>query len=264
MEKLKVYIFTSSNYGSSTYIIEQIIKFNPELISGIIYCQNSIKVAKKNQVKRIVKKVLNIGILGAINGVRMRKWYSSHLNSILQPSNLDFIVDKYNIPLIVVPDSRSNTTSFIIKELACDLGVSIGNSYISEIVFKSFKKGMINLHGELLPQYQNAQSVIWQLFNNSSKTGLTIHQIEKKIDTGRILYKRIIDIKFDKEISKTVSNTCAIITKNAADSIIKVVLNYDNLFKDGLEQKDGSKYTTPSIWQFIRILNNHRKLRLKG
>lgn len=260
---MKVYIFTSSDYGSSTYIIEQIIKAKPDLINGIIYCQNSIKVAKKNQIKRIVKKVLNIGILGAINGVRMRKWYSSHLNSILRPSNLDFIADKYNIPLIVVPDSRSNTTSLIIKELACDLGVSIGNSYISETVFKSFKKGMVNLHGEILPQYQNAQSVIWQLFNNSNKTGLTIHQIEKKIDTGRILLKKIIEIKFDKEISKTVSNTCAIITQYAADSIIEVVLNYDKLFENGVVQKDATKYTTPSIWQFIRILNNHRKLRLK-
>ena|ERR1700730_1743036 len=47
------------------------------------------------------------------------------------------------------------------------LGLSLGNGYISKRVFSIPKFGMINVHSERLPEYQNAQSVIWPIYNRA-------------------------------------------------------------------------------------------------
>ena len=87
--------------------------------------------------------------------------------------------------------------------LNVDLAISLGCSYISSKIFNIPKYGMINIHHEILPEYQNAQSVIWQLFNNSNKTGYTIHKITKKIDDGPILFKKERDIIISDTLRKT-------------------------------------------------------------
>src|SRR3712207_8581825 len=51
------------------------------------------------------------------------------------------------------------TTLFrsLVKSADAALGLSLGNSYISSRIFTLPTYGMLNIHGEVLPDFQNAQ-----------------------------------------------------------------------------------------------------------
>jgi methionyl-tRNA formyltransferase len=258
---MKVFILTSSMRGTASYITEQVLKQNSNLIHGVIVCQGINSITPKKKIVRIIKKIFKIGFFGALNGIRIRSWFGSKTEEILKPQSFKEICENYSIPLFVVNNTNSDETQKVIKDNKIDLGVSLGNSYISSKIFNSFMKGMINIHGEILPEYQNGQSVIWQIYNQSINTGYTIHKINSKIDKGDILLKKEINIIFRKKLAETVSETCSKITMEAADGLIELLSNYENYIP--LKQGIGNKYTTPSLFQFCKILYNHNKLALQ-
>ena len=54
--------------------------------------------------------------------------------------------------------------------------------------------GAFNLHGSLLPQFRGRCPVNWVLIAGAEKTGLTMHFMEEKPDTGDIIARRAVDI----------------------------------------------------------------------
>jgi methionyl-tRNA formyltransferase len=51
-----------------------------------------------------------------------------------------------------------------------------------------------NIHGSLLPKYRGAAPINWAIINGESKTGVTTFILDKKVDTGKILLKREVNI----------------------------------------------------------------------
>lgn len=68
-------------------------------------------------------------------------------------------------------------------------------------VLKIPKKLAINVHPSLLPKYRGAAPVPWTLINGEKETGVTIFEMDKGMDTGKILYqvKTEIDPEEDAE-----------------------------------------------------------------
>ena len=66
---------------------------------------------------------------------------------------------------------------------------------IPDIILKKIKIGAINIHPSLLPKYRGRYSTVKAIFNNEKYSGLTIHWIDKKIDSGKIILKKKIQIK---------------------------------------------------------------------
>lgn len=54
-------------------------------------------------------------------------------------------------------------------------------------ILKSPKRGCVNLHFGLLPEYRGVNGVRWALLNGEEKTGVTLHLMDGGIDTGDIL-----------------------------------------------------------------------------
>lgn len=85
------------------------------------------------------------------------------------------------------------------KDLAlpyADIGVSHGYSQIiSPELLQMFPKGIINIHGALLPQYRGGNVLNWVLVNDEKETGVTIHYMDEGIDTGDIIAQVKIPIK---------------------------------------------------------------------
>jgi methionyl-tRNA formyltransferase len=163
----------------------------------------------------------------------------------------------------VVPVINCQATIDLFKSAAPDLALSLGNSYISPRIFSIPRYGMLNIHGEILPDFQNAQSVIWQIYERSSETGYTIHKIDRKIDTGEIVKQERFPILFKSSLSETVSVTCAEILHRACQGLIDLLNDFEFHFNNAKPQGKGKSYTTPSLRQFIRIYFNFNKLRNK-
>ena len=146
------------------------------------------------------------------------------------------------------------------KEATADLGISLSNSYISKKVFSIPGNGMINIHGEILPAFQNAQSVIWQIYEGNSVTGYTIHRIDNKIDTGDIIKQEEIPIIFKETLELTVRYTVDEILRRAGAGLVDVINNTDYYLGHSVPQGKGKSYTTPSFWQFTRMKRKFRSL----
>lgn len=70
---------------------------------------------------------------------------------------------------------------------------------LNDEIINQPKYGIINLHGSLLPKYRGANPVNWVLINGESETGVTLHYVDKGIDTGNIIAQKkiLIDIHDD-------------------------------------------------------------------
>jgi methionyl-tRNA formyltransferase len=259
---MKIIILTSSRHGVAAHHLPFLIENKSLEISMVILNEGKIK-NKGKYYKRKFYKIVKIGILGALNGIRMRKWFNQGVAKYEKIGELEEICINNNIPFFVTPNINSQFTMDLLKNAKVDLGLSLGNGYIGHYIFSIPKYGMINIHHEILPEFQNAQSIIWQIFNMSSTTGYTIHKIDRRIDTGEIILQESIPIIFEKTLSETISKTLALQLKFSVNGLLTLFADFDNLFANAKPQGYGNRYTTPSICQYIRIIINFKKLKKK-
>jgi methionyl-tRNA formyltransferase len=258
MGSLKIVILTSfenptlSNFLEEYSGLPESRKFE---IVGVIRAKQTIQKTNSFYIKKL-KKALKIGVLGTLNGIRMRKWYE-----LPQAETVQIWCQKLNVPYHEVSAINHETTVSLIRKYDPDLGVSMGNSYIAKRIFSIPNEGFINIHGEILPAYQNAQSVIWQLYNFSDETGYTIHEVDNRIDHGAILFQEKYNIEFSVKLSETVNKTIQKTAKKSNEGLIRLLSDFNSFKAQKQYQKGGSSYTTPSIFKFLKILVNHSKLR---
>jgi len=72
---------------------------------------------------------------------------------------------------------------------------------ISKEILNFFKDKAINLHISYLPWNKGADPNFWSILENTPQ-GVTIHQIDYKLDTGKILYQKKITFN-DEDTLKT-------------------------------------------------------------
>ena len=58
-----------------------------------------------------------------------------------------------------------------------------------------FKKKIINIHPSLLPKYKGLNTFQRVLKNNDKLTGCTVHYVNSKLDSGKIILKKKIVIE---------------------------------------------------------------------
>lgn len=260
---MKIIILTSSRYGTASHHLPYLIKSNDCEIAMVIL-NEGIVVNKKNYYKNKFQKIIKIGLLGALNGIRMRKWFTQGMSQFKKVAELEEICKENNIPFYITPNINSQLTIDLFKKANSDLGLSLGNSYIGQKVFSIPKYGMINIHHETLPAYKNAQSVIWQIYNMSPMTGYTIHEIDKHIDTGKILFQESVPISFENTLRLTIAKTSVSLLEASANGLLKVLKDFDDLYKNAKTQGRGYSYTTPSFWQYIKIVINYNILKKRA
>lgn len=257
---MKIVVLTSSTEGTAATAVPLIFKDGSVQIEMVILNEGTI-ANKKKHYRLKFKKLLKLGLFGALNGIRMRKWFNEDATQYLKVNNLETYCKENSIRFERTPTINCDHTRSLFREANADLGLSLGNSYIAKSVFSICPLGMLNIHGEILPDYQNAQSIIWQIYNGSKETGFTIHQINAKIDQGDIIYQEKIPITFRETLSDTVAYNCAEITKGACNALVKVLKSFTDYKRAARPQGTGNHYTTPSWAQFRKIEKQFEKLK---
>ena len=255
---MRCVVLTSSLKGTASHHLPILIeKYNVDVVL-VIYNLNKDR-KKKGFLSKKMKKVFQIGLLGALNGIRMRRWYDlSRIGT--QTRSIHEVCSKYKIPLTEVNSLNSDLSESEIIKSNADIGISLGNPYISEKIFSIPEFGMINIHHEILPDFQNAQSVIWSIYEGKKDTGYTIHEINQKIDEGAIILQETFPIEFGKKLKNTVTLTSKMLLDKSAHGLGRLLSDHKKLKSGAIPQRGGKKYTTPNIKEFFRILKQHSKL----
>jgi methionyl-tRNA formyltransferase len=107
-------------------------------------------------------------------------------------------VKKYAVEngLNVLQPLKLKDPTFIedLKSLNADLFVVVAFRMLPEIVWRMPKKGTINLHGSLLPQYRGAAPINHVIINGEKESGVTTFFLKQEIDTGDIIFTDAIEI----------------------------------------------------------------------
>lgn len=114
----------------------------------------------------------------------------------LRPSEAKLFALEHGIPLLQSPRIRKDPDALeLLQDTRPDLNVVVAYGQIipaSIIYLPEFQS--INLHFSLLPAYRGAAPVQWALMNGEEETGLTIFELNEKMDEGPILSRLRVPI----------------------------------------------------------------------
>ena len=110
-------------------------------------------------------------------------------NEIYQRAIIDFLIRDDNS----VERYDRELTEKIITKKNYDFLISFGYRYIiKNNILELLKNKSINLHISYLPWNRGSDPNFWSVVEDTPK-GVTIHQIDKDLDKGRILFQKKVD-----------------------------------------------------------------------
>jgi len=140
-----------------------------------------------------------------------------------------------NIPYLQPDKISSELTNQVYSHKDLDLFIVVAYGIILPDDFIKIPKfGTINIHYSLLPKYRGASPVEACLLNGDTVTGVSIQQMEFKLDSGPILVEEKVEI----DINDTKDLLREKLIKIGADLICKILPNIINNNIEGKIQNE--------------------------
>lgn len=100
-----------------------------------------------------------------------------------------------------------NDASFLENLRAWDVDVVISVAcpqIVRSDLLEAIPKGVINIHGALLPKYRGKLPSFWVLARGEEETGVTVHYMNEKLDDGPIIVQKTVPIRPDDTLHSLV------------------------------------------------------------
>ena len=94
---------------------------------------------------------------------------------------------------------RGSQINTLIEEIKPEIGIIAGARILEADVINGFSNGIINFHPGLIPEARGLDALLWSI-RNDIPLGVTSHLIDERVDAGRILERRVIDLHEDDTI----------------------------------------------------------------
>ena len=145
------------------------------------------------------------------------------------------IAEKYQIP-VFQPVKIREDYSFMNK-LKVDLVITLAYGQIVPQGFLDIPPlGCLNLHGSLLPKLRGASPVQTALINNEKVTGVTLMEMVKAMDAGRMYGKKEVIISEEDNATSLFSK----IKDAAKDLVLELLPKYINHELEGIPQDENA------------------------
>ena len=105
----------------------------------------------------------------------------------IQQSEVKKYAFKNNIKLFQPERLKDGEFIAELKALNADLFIVVAFRMLPKVIWEIPKKGTVNLHGSILPNYRGAAPINWAIINGEKESGVTTFFINEKIDTGDVL-----------------------------------------------------------------------------
>jgi methionyl-tRNA formyltransferase len=179
----------------------------------------------------------------------------------------------YNKNYIIKQTDRKITLKNIKKY---DLIISFGYRYLlDKEIIKKLKIPIINLHIGYLPYNRGAHPNFWS-FAENTYSGVSIHQIDEGINTGKLIYQKIIDFElfknrkiltFKKTYRTLLTEVENLFLKNIDNIINHNFISYEQIGKGSYhsskELPSLLKNWNQNIYQTVIKYNNFNKKELE-
>ena len=152
--------------------------------------QRRRRMIQRHGLARTLNKLL-------YNWVRSRVLASSSAESIKDhffPGSSDARYAR-SVESVTVGNINDAACVEFIKRQEPDVLAVCGTTVIRQEVFSLPPKGTVNIHTGITPEYRSADPIFWALYRNQpGKVGVTIHYVDKGIDTGPIIHQESIPV----------------------------------------------------------------------
>lgn len=245
----KKIIMLIGNGESSVYMYNGLIQDFP--ISGVII---EARGDKKKFLKRRIKKLGYFNVFGQVLFQLiipriLKKRSKKRIEQIKSFYKLDYKPIPSKIVKNVISVNSDECIGFIQRENP-DLIIVNGTRIISEKVLNCTNAVFVNTHVGITPKYRGVHGGYWALVNmDVENCGVTVHLVDKGIDTGRVLYQQKI-----KPISIDNFVTYAYIQLGEGILIMKKAINdfMNNQLKENQPKTSESKlWYHPTIWFYL-------------
>jgi folate-dependent phosphoribosylglycinamide formyltransferase PurN len=109
----------------------------------------------------------------------------------------------------------------LLKELKPDIIVLGYSPILRKNIIDVPDVGILNAHPGLLPEYRGINTIQWAVYNGDD-VGVTIHFIDKSVDTGPILARKVIAIHQSDTLTSLAKKIEITAAKLMSDAIISI------------------------------------------
>ena len=130
----------------------------------------------------------------------------------------------------------------LIKKLNPDIGIVVAFKKIPKKIWQIPIYGTFNLHASLLPELRGAAPINWAIASGFKYTGVTTFLLNEKIDSGKILLQKKVEIDSNDNY-KTLHGK---LSEIGSDLVIKTIENIEK--NQGITQKTtGNEILAPKL-----------------
>ncbi len=120
----------------------------------------------------------------------------------LQPTPVHAYADSRGIQVYQPEKIKNGEMQEILSSVQPDVIVVVAyGKILPEYILNYPKYGCINVHASLLPKYRGAAPIQWSIVNGETETGVTTMYMEKGLDTGDMILKKVVPIASDDTAS---------------------------------------------------------------
>jgi len=115
----------------------------------------------------------------------------------------------------------------------CDIFFSAFHNKLISEEFINTRKRCFNFHGGILPEYRGSGTINWAIINGEKETGITLHEIDSKIDHGPIIEIKKIPIGENETAQSLYNRLELLIFEMFKDWFLKLIhLSYSAVPQD--------------------------------
>ena len=235
-EKLPSFIYNGLKKG---YNIKNVIVESPLKKRVII----------KNRIKKL-------GLFRVIGQILFRIIIFNFLNKKSQKRKFQ-IIKYYNLcdkkidnnQIIRVQSVNSYACIKALLNINPKIVIVFGTRIISDKVLKKVKSTFINIHAGMTPMYRGVYGAYWALVNDDRENcGVTVHLIDKGIDTGDILYQKKINPSNDDNCATYIYLQIGVSMQLLTSSIDDILKNNATPTKNPMK---GKLWSHPTIFEYF-------------
>ena len=133
---------------------------------------------------------------------------------------------KNSIPYFIINTKKRNFENKVLNlikryniSLICLAGYM---KIISKRFINTYKKKIINIHPSLLPKYKGLNTYEKVIQNKEKKTGCTVHFVNEKLDSGKLIVQKSFFIKKNDQVDILKIKTQKLEHKAFSEAIIKI------------------------------------------
>jgi len=163
----------------------------------------------------------------------------------LRRESIASVCARWNVRCEEVADVNAPPFLDALRAMSPDVLVSVSCPQIFKMpLIELPPRGVLNIHGAILPHYRGVLPSFWMLANGEQQAGVTIYFVNEKIDAGDRCGLRVFDILPEDTLDSFLARSKRI----AADLLIEVLVSVERgtAPREPLNLKEGSYFSWPN------------------